>query len=74
MRITIPSLQWQMLHVYKVFWPSEFKINIVGETVALADIDLFPPPKQDQTMLMDIDKNKRSEYDKKRNPTDRAAH
>ncbi len=35
----------------------------------LADIDLFPPEKTEQTMLMDIDKNKRSEYSERRDPT-----
>lgn len=58
-----------MLHVYKVFWPSEFKIKIVGEIVELKDINLFPPDPKAQTMLMDIDKNERSEYSEKRDPT-----
>lgn len=67
--IKVPSLQWQMLHVYKIFWPSEFKINIVGETVTLADINLFPPDPKAQIPLMDIDKNVRSEYTQRRDPT-----
>lgn len=57
-----------MLHVYKIFRPSEFKINIVGETIQLSDINLFPPDPDAQTKLMDIDKNIRSEYTEKRNP------
>ncbi len=67
--IKIPIPQWRLLHVYKVFWPSEFKIKIVGEIITLADINLFPPDPDAQTKLMDIDKNMRSEYSEKRDPT-----
>lgn len=42
---------------------------MVGEIVTLADIDLFPPDPDAQIKLMDIDKNKRSEYTEKRDPT-----
>lgn len=58
-----------MLHIYKVFWPSEFKVKIVGEIIELAAINLFPPEKVEQIPLMDIDKNKRSEYSERRDPT-----
>ncbi len=56
-----------MLRVYKVFWPSNFKLKIAGEILELRDIIIDPPPKTEQTELMPIDKIKRSEYTGKRN-------
>lgn len=65
----VPIKQWQLLHVYKVFWPPEFKIAMAGEVIELKDINVFPPAKQEQITLMPIDKNMRSEYNVKRDPT-----
>lgn len=65
----MPSDKWGVLHVYKVFWPPEFKVRIAGEILELRDINLFPQAKQEQVPLMDIDKNMRSEYTVKRDPT-----
>ena len=63
----IPEAAHQLLRVYKVFWPPEYKIKFgANGEFMLKDINLDPPPKTVQTKLVQLDAEKRSEYNHKR--------
>jgi len=64
-------MTWDLIHVHKIWWPSDFWVSLGGVKVMLQDIDLFPSPVAKQLPLIDahrLDNIKRTEYPSKRTP------
>jgi hypothetical protein len=62
LRLRILEQAWQLLCIYKVFWPPDYTINFGEAAYMLSQIDLNPPPKTSQTTLVTVDYAKRSDH------------
>jgi hypothetical protein len=56
-KFMIPDSAWNILAVYKVFWPPETTVKLGKKIVKLED--LYPWPPAEQSMLVDVPANEK---------------
>lgn len=59
-RVSVPDHVWDILHVYKVFFPPETTVKLgPGKITTIGEIEVFPPPEQQPLLDMAPEKPKR---------------